>query len=391
MRKMKKIKRSRNNMSRIITVTSGKGGVGKTNISVNMALYLAGQGYSVCLFDADMGLANVDILMGLYPEYTLEDVFLGNKSLHEVIISTPSGIDIVPGGSGVKILADPEQKDVDSLIKTLSELDNYDFLIFDTSAGISKSVISFCMASPEIILVVTPEPTSLTDAYALLKILRLNKFDSTVMVAINQCMSMEVANKLYTKFKEVVQKYLKLDIFPIGTVPLDSHVPKAVKEQKPLLSVYPNSDSAKGIKNIARHLISKGSSDIDDYDLTDFWIKYLDMLKSDSTITDNKKKAVQAAEELPVAQKKLLREPEEEETAGEPEIIERQIPAKVADEALIKDRQVDAGDISRMLEGLVRGVSTISSELGAIRKMMENDRGKILKRGLDSEKTGPVI
>ena len=189
-------------MSRIITVTSGKGGVGKTNISVNTALYLASQGYSTCLFDADMGLANVDILLGHYPEFTLEDVLMGNKSIKDIIIKMPSGLDIIPGGSGVKMLADHESGQMENIVESLSELEEYDFFIFDTSAGISKNVISFCLTSPEIVLVITPEPTSITDAYALLKILTLNKIDSTVMIAINQCMSMEVANKLYSKFKQ---------------------------------------------------------------------------------------------------------------------------------------------------------------------------------------------
>jgi flagellar biosynthesis protein FlhG len=151
-------------MSRIITVTSGKGGVGKTNISVNMALYLASQKYRVCLFDADMGLANIDILLGLYPEYTLEDVLTREKRLQDVIIRDYSGIDIIPGSSGVRKMADPEPGEIDFLMDALSELQDYDFFFFDTSAGISKNVISFCMASPEIILVVTPEPTSWTDA-----------------------------------------------------------------------------------------------------------------------------------------------------------------------------------------------------------------------------------
>ena len=327
-------------MPRIITVASGKGGVGKTNLSVNMALYIAQQGYSTCLFDADMGLANVDILMGIYPEYTLEDVLLKKKKMKEIIVKPSLGIDIIPGSSGVKMLADPEPEQVDYLIESLSELENYDFFIFDTSAGISKSVISFCMASPEIVLVVTPEPTSLTDAYSLLKILCLNKFDSTVMIAINQCMSMEVANKLYTKFKEVVKKYLKIDIFPLGTIPLDPHVAKAVKEQKPLISIFPNSDAAKGIKNIARYLISRGSTDITDYDLNDFWPKCIEALNSDLIMSNNKKEKKpetdSSQKDLPVEEKKKLREPEET-SYGEPEIIESPVQDTKPDEVLIKD------------------------------------------------------
>jgi flagellar biosynthesis protein FlhG len=171
-----------------------------------------------------MGLANVDILLGYYPEYTLEDVLNNKKSMKDIIISGPSGLDIIPGSSGVKMLADHEQANMEYIVKSLSDLGEYDYFIFDTSAGISKNVISFCLTSPEIVLVMTPEPTSITDAYALLKILCLNRVDSTVMVAINQCMSMEVAYKLFAKFREVVQKNLKMEIFPLGTIPLDPHV-----------------------------------------------------------------------------------------------------------------------------------------------------------------------
>ena len=362
-------------MSRIITITSGKGGVGKTNISVNTALYLAGQGYSTCLFDADMGLANVDILLGYYPEYTLEDVLVNKMSMKDIIIKTGSGLDIIPGSSGVKMLADPEPGQLDYLINSLSELEEYDYFIFDTSAGISKNVISFCLTSPEIVLVITPEPTSITDAYALLKILCLNKIDSTIMIAINQCMSMEVANKLYSKFKEVVQKNLKMDIFPLGTIPLDPHVAKAVKEQEPLISLFPNSDAAKGIKNIARYLISKGATELNDYELSNFWRKCFNRFNSDLVLAPGKtkKKTEPSPGELSVDQKKKLRE-QKDDTPVRKEMIETPVQEKPVEDIPVKSEQIDQKNVFTMLEGLVEGISTISSELGAIRKMMESDR-----------------
>lgn len=362
-------------MSRIITVTSGKGGVGKTNISVNTALYLAEHGYSTCLFDADMGLANVDILLGYYPEFTLEDVLLQKKSINDIIIKTPSGLDIIPGSSGVKMLADLDQGQMEHIIKSMSGLGEYDFVIFDTSAGISKNVISFCVTSPEIILVITPEPTSITDAYALLKILSLNEIDSTVMIAINQCMSMEVANKLYSKFKEVVQKNLNMDIFPVGTIPLDPHVSKAVKEQEPLISVFPDSDAAKGIKNVARYLISKGNTELDNIYLNDFWKKCLERLNSDLVLKNikNIKKTESVPGQLSLEQKKKLRDQNVEPTE-KAEVFETSTKDKKSDEILTKSEQIDTKHVFEMLEGLVEGISTISSELGAIRKMMESDR-----------------
>ena len=361
-------------MSRVITITSGKGGVGKTNVSVNVAIYLASHGYRTCLFDADMGLANIDILMGIYPEYTLEDVFTNNKDIKDIIIRNQSGIDIIPGGSGVKKLADPDPDDINYLIKSLSELDEYDFFIFDTSAGISQSVVSFCMASPEVILVITPEPTSLTDAYSLLKVLCMNCFGGTVMLVINRCMSMEVANKLYSKFKEVVYKYLKMEVLPLGTIPLDARVAKAVKEQQPLISLFPDSDAAKGIRNISRHLISKGLTDINEYNMTDFWQKCLEIFqsplklskqnspKSTGTITIKQSNEKDMNKELPGEEKEAKRD-----TAKNP--FPKEIRSVISEEI----HQMDSRDIYNILNNLVKGISSISSELSAIRKIIEKE------------------
>ncbi len=368
-------------MSRIITITSGKGGVGKTNISVNMSLYLAAMGYRTCLFDADMGLANVDILLGCYPEYTLEDVLLKKKKMKDIIINAPAGLDIIPGSSGVKLLAEHDPGQFDYLISSLSKLDEYDYFIFDTSAGISKNVISFCLTSPEIVLVITPEPTSITDAYALLKVLCLNKISSTVLIAINQCMSMEIANKLYSKFKEVVQKNLKINISPLGTIPLDSHVSKAVKEQKPLISLFPDSDAARGIKNIARYLVTKGETELNNYELSDFWRKCIERLNSDLVLSNNKtKKAPESApKELSPGEKKKLRD-QNAESSSKSEIIGTPVQEKTIEGIPVKSDQIDTKDVFKILEGLVEGISSISSELGAIRKMMENDKKGTLER-----------
>jgi MinD-like ATPase involved in chromosome partitioning or flagellar assembly len=377
---MREVWRQGFSMSRIITVTSGKGGVGKTNISVNTALYLASQGYRTCLFDAEMGLANVDILVGHYHEFTLEDVLLNKKSIRDIIIKLPSGLDIIPGGSGVKMMADPEPDRMEFIIESLSELDEYDFFIVDTSAGISKNVISFCLSSPEIVLVITPEPTSITDAYALLKILSFNRIDSTVMLAINQCISMEVANKLYLKFKEVVRKNLNIDIYPLGTIPLDPHVSRAVKEQKPLVTAYPNADAAKGIKNIARYLVSKGATEFNNYDLNDFWRKCLERLNGELVLTNNikRKSGVPSSGVLSLEQKEKLRN-QGVESSRKAEIVEMPVQDRKSEglQIPVNSEQLDTKLVSKMLEGLVEGISTISSELGAIRKIMESNRARL--------------
>ena len=280
-------------MTRTITVTSGKGGVGKTNISANMALHLASLGHRTCLFDADLGLANINILLGLYPEYNLEDVILNNKTVQDIIIRDYDGMDIIPGSSGIEKLANLEHEQIDQLVKSFSEFDSYDFFFFDTSSGASKEVISFCRASSEVVLVITPEPTSLSDAYGLLKILSLNGFNRPVMVVVNQSGDAKTANIAYTKLKKTVHKYLPINIVPLGLIVHDDHVAEAVKEQKPFISLYPNSNISKCIKNIAKRFVEKGPEDIDAYALETFWTKFLSFsgspLKSVDTKTDRKR------------------------------------------------------------------------------------------------------
>ncbi|HDZ23313.1 MAG TPA: MinD/ParA family protein, partial [Desulfobacteraceae bacterium] len=154
-------------MSRTVAITSGKGGVGKTNISVNLALSLSRKGHKVCLFDADLGLANINILLGLEPESTLVDVVKGTSTLSDIMMEY-EGVSIIPGSSGVEELAELSASDREMLLQSFESIGDHDFIFFDTSAGVSRDVVAFCLASSEVLLVITPEPTSLTDAYALL-------------------------------------------------------------------------------------------------------------------------------------------------------------------------------------------------------------------------------
>jgi flagellar biosynthesis protein FlhG len=362
-------------MSRIITVTSGKGGVGKTNISVNLALYLAEEGYRTCLFDADMGLANVDILLGLYPELTLEDVILEKRPLKDIIIKNFMGIDIVPGSSGIERMADPRPEELDFLVKALSELDEYDFLIIDTSAGISKNVISFCMASSEIILVVTPEPTSLTDGYSLLKILSLNGFKNSVMVAVNQCRNIEVSSLVFYKFKAAVEKYLPVKILPVGTILSDEHVSESVKKQKPFISLFPNSNAAKGIKNIGRHLLKKEKSEFTEYGINVFWSRCLKLFTEPLQLAAPKPIKEKKEPEKPAPPKPEMPAPAPDQQrpdyqAAKDEVPQPEIPVTVQEEAKAESRPQD---IALVLERLVHGVTNISTELSAIRGILEKN------------------
>ncbi len=375
-------------MPRVITVTSGKGGVGKTNISANLALCLAGQGYRTCLFDADLGLANINILLGLYPEHDLGDVIFNDKSIKDIIISDYKGIDIIPGSSGVAKMADLDSEMLEHMIMSFSELDDaYDFFIFDTSAGVSKNVISFCMTSSEVILVVTPEPTSLTDGYALLKILSLNGFTNSVMVAVNQCKNIQHARVVYTKFKETVQKFLPVKVLPLGAIMQDSNVIKAVKEQKPFVSHYPNAMASKCIKKMAKHLAEKATGEIETYGLETFWERCLKVFKEPLQVTAPKavKKSEESKHDGPEKKEVIDRRPAEKKVepsgrAGTPTSLEHGSDQKIAEAG-------QSQEIRLLLESLVKSVSTISQDIGAIRKVFENGRGEPLEKKRPSEDT----
>ena len=276
-------------MSRTVTITSGKGGVGKTNVSLNLALCLAQQGHRTCLFDADFGLANINILLGLQPEYDLKDVILNDKKLQDIIIKTDENIDILPGSSGLEELANLDTDQTDALIQSFSEMAGYDFLIFDTSAGISRNVITFCLASSEVVLVITPEPTSLTDGFALLKVLTLNGFKGEAKVILNQCKDAETANLIYKKFHAAAVKYLSLDVPALGMIYQDAKVVEAVKQQKPFLHLYPETNAAKCIRKIAERLLSGASDHLNESDMASFWNRFVQLVSSPLNLPGKKK------------------------------------------------------------------------------------------------------
>lgn len=242
-------------MAKIITIASGKGGVGKTSISLNLSLALAASGHRVCLFDADLGLANVNILTGLFPEHGLEDVICGEYSLGEIMIKDFQGIDIIPGSSGVEKIADMTSKEAQRLIRSFLELSAYDYFILDTSAGISSQVLSFCRASHEMILVATPEPTSLTDAYSLLKVLSKHPGLPRIKVVINHVKTASAAKKAYARLKETVHKFLPIEISPLGIVAQDHNVPISVVSQIPFFMLFPDTDASRCIRSIALKLV----------------------------------------------------------------------------------------------------------------------------------------
>lgn len=290
-------------MKRVITVTSGKGGVGKTNICVNLAVHFAKTGLRPCIFDADLGLANINILMGIRPEYTLEEVVDGEKSIPDILIHDPCGVDIIPGGTGVEKLAAMTPGGVSRLIESFSCLEGYDLLFFDTSAGISRDVLSFCMASQEVLLVVTPEPTSLTDGYSLLKVLSANGYRDPVTVIMNKAKNERFARSVFNKFRQTVKQYLPLEITYAGCLPDDETVPAAVTRQRPFSLLYPSTRAAAGIAQLAKFLLDHPCAGAGDNTFEKFWEKYMELagtrLKLPKTRKKQPAKAPDTAQQSP--------------------------------------------------------------------------------------------
>jgi flagellar biosynthesis protein FlhG len=276
-------------MSRTITIASGKGGVGKTNIALNLALHLATYDHQVCLFDADLGLGNVNILLGLHPEYDLSDAILDGRDLSDIIIKVHNRIDILTRGSGLEEMANLAPDRRKAPIESLSEIDRYDFLLLDTSAGISRDVISFCLASSEVLLVITTEPTSLTDSLALLKILALNGFTGEAKVVVNQCKNSDIAVLAYKKFKTAVMKHLNMDVSALGVIYQDPKVIEAVRQQRPFVSLYPDSSASKCIRQTGDCILTLGTEGPRKDDVAGFWSRCFQVIGEPVTLPDTRK------------------------------------------------------------------------------------------------------
>ena len=247
-------------VARVITVTSGKGGVGKSNTAINLAIQFRQMGQRVIILDADFGLANIEIMCGTVPRQNLCDLIYQGKNIKDIITWGPGGVGFISGGSGIAGLSNLSREYLIYIIQNLAELDAIaDIVIVDTGAGISDAVLEFLVASGEIILVTTPEPTSITDSYSLLKALnrhdRFSSDTSQIKVMANKVESKEEGKALFTKLNAVVARYLKLPISYLGSVPQDSHLNQAVMQQTPVSLANPNAKSAKAYQEIAQVLM----------------------------------------------------------------------------------------------------------------------------------------
>ncbi len=250
--------------ARVFTVASGKGGVGKTSLVVNLGLALTRIGCRVVIIDADLGLANIDVMINTVPKYNLADVVNGSKNLQEIIIKGPLDLKIVPGGSGLFDLANLDRVKRTTLLEQFGELEEEgDFILIDTSAGISRNVVSFVGAADDFILVTTPEPTALTDAYSMLKVISERGYKKKSHVVVNLTRGVSQGQKIYNGLHRVVENYLPaMELNYLGDVRYDPVVSSAVHNFCPFVISHPNSAASTALSRIAWRIAANGEAEM---------------------------------------------------------------------------------------------------------------------------------
>jgi flagellar biosynthesis protein FlhG len=262
---------------RVISVTSGKGGVGKTNVVANLAMAMGKMGKRVLILDADLGLANMDILLGLNPKFTIQHVISGERRLQEVILSTPGGCHLLPAASGIQELTDLDYSQRLFLLNELDALqDQFDILLIDTGAGISANVMYFNFAAMERIVVVTNEPTSMTDAYALIKVLTKKYRQRKFKILVNIARNPEEGLRIFKQLSLVVDRFLgspSMDY--LGCVQHDENVPRSVRQQQTVVQRYPTTRASKDFIELAERMLSEDSATDFEGDIKFFWQRLL--------------------------------------------------------------------------------------------------------------------
>ncbi len=261
---------------RVVCITSGKGGVGKTNLTVNMAFALAKLGKKVLILDADLNLANVDVLLGMTPKFNLHHMFTGEKSLQEVMITGPGGIQILPGSSGIMELANLTETQKLYFLSEMEELNQQlDIMLIDTAAGINENVIYFNLAAQERIVLLTPEPTSLTDAYALIKVLSTRHDVKRFSIVVNQSESEREALAVFRQISLVCDQFLgTLSLDFLGHIPYDKKLVQAVRSQRLVLDLFPEAIASQMIDKIARQFCASKPALTTDGNIKFFWPQF---------------------------------------------------------------------------------------------------------------------
>ncbi|MBF0500778.1 MAG: MinD/ParA family protein [Candidatus Riflebacteria bacterium] len=251
-------------IARTITVTSGKGGVGKTNFVANLAICLGQAGRRVIILDADLGLANIDVVFGIRPKRTLSDVINGAFTINEILIPGPCGINIIAGGSGLADMTHLKPEQTTRLFDQLRFLeDRADFLLIDTGAGISQNVISFCLAADSIIVVTTPEPTALADAYGIIKVISQSRPEADVSVLVNRAEHEEEARFIHERLRNVAWEFLQFSVKELGYLPQDRQMYLAVRQQTPLMLFSPMSPAAVRLRDIVVTAFNEIATEVD--------------------------------------------------------------------------------------------------------------------------------
>lgn len=241
--------------SKTVAITSGKGGVGKTNLATNLALCFAASNKKVLLLDADLGLGNVDVIMNTESKFNLLHVINGSKTLEEVITVGPGGVELICGASGIEDVANLTQFHMQRLLDDLDKLQkSADMIIIDTGAGINSSIVSFCMASDEVLVVTTPEPAAMTDAYAMIKVLSLREYDGKINLAVNMASSVTEGKQVHRQLADVAMRFLKMPVYEAGILCKSDHLLNSIRQRKPVVLNYPKSKITSSIVSMASRL-----------------------------------------------------------------------------------------------------------------------------------------
>ena len=258
--------------ARVIAVTSGKGGVGKTNIVANLGYAFSRLGQKVLILDADLGLGNLDVLLGIAPKYNLSHVITGEKSISEIIVEGPGHMLILPASSGIQELTQLTQSQKIQILKELDKMiDSVDIFLIDTAAGISSNVMDFNVTAHEIIVVVSPEPTSITDAYALMKVLSLKYAEKCCKVIVNQAGTSQQGREVFRQLNLVAERFLDMTIDYLGSVLFDANITKGVKNQKLVSDLYPDARASKCFSDLARKILHSPATRIPTGNSNFFW------------------------------------------------------------------------------------------------------------------------
>lgn len=263
---------SRANAPRVIAVTSGKGGVGKTNIVANLGYAFCRLGKKVLILDADLGLGNLDVLLGIAPKYNLSHVLMGEKCISEIIVQGPGNLLILPAASGIQELTQLTRQQKIQILSELDQvLDQVDLLLIDTAAGISSNVMDFNVIAQDLIVVVSPEPTAITDAYALMKVLALKYAEKCCKVIVNLTHTTQQGNEVFRQLNLVTERFLDLRIEYVGSVLFDTNVTQGIRQQKLVSDLFPDTPASKSFQELARKLMASPPSQMPNGDSHFFW------------------------------------------------------------------------------------------------------------------------